>query len=146
MLEIIRRECVYLWYYFNVQLEQFFPYWVLGMLLGFAVSVFLKDKIYNIFRAIGEKKIGILGIVAASILGIASPLCMYGTIPIVASFSKGSIKDDWLAAFMMSSILLNPQLILYSAALGTTGFGRADRVLLCVWYCCQSAGTYFLSK
>ena len=28
------------------------------------------------------------------------------------------MADDWLAAFMMSSILLNPQLILYSAALG----------------------------
>lgn len=120
MFEIIRRESVYLWYYFSVQLEQLFPYWVLGMLLGSAVSVFFKDKIHNTFRAIGEKKIGILGIVAASVLGIASPLCMYGTIPIAASFSKGGIKDDWLAAFMMSSVLLNPQLILYSAALGTT--------------------------
>jgi len=30
------------------------------------------------------------------------------------------MKDDWLAAFMMSSILLNPQLIIYSAALGPT--------------------------
>ena len=62
---------------------------------------------------------GFLGIVLASILGIASPLCMYGTIPIAASFSKSGVKDEWLAAFMMSSILLNPQLIIYSAALGT---------------------------
>ena len=30
------------------------------------------------------------------------------------------MKDSWLAAFMMSSILLNPQLIVYSAALGGT--------------------------
>ena len=45
---------------------------------------------------------------------------MYGTIPIAASFSRGGMKDDWLAAFMMSSILLNPQLIIYSAALGGT--------------------------
>ncbi len=34
-------------------------------------------------------------------------------------FSRYGISDDWLAAFMMSSILLNPQLILYSMALGT---------------------------
>ena len=47
-------------------------------------------------------------------------VCMYGTIPIAASFSRGGMKDDWLAAFMMSSILLNPQLIIYSAALGGT--------------------------
>ena len=35
------------------------------------------------------------------------------TIPLAASFSKSGMRDDWLAAFMMSSILLNPQLILY---------------------------------
>jgi len=51
-------------------------------------------------------------------LGIASPLCMYGTIPIAASFAEKGMEEDWLAAFMMSSILLNPQLLFYSAALG----------------------------
>lgn len=80
----------------------------------------MKDRIHNAFRSLGEKKLGVFGIVIASILGIASPLCMYGTIPIAASFSKSGIRDDWLAAFMMSSILLNPQLIIYSAALGQT--------------------------
>lgn len=43
---------------------------------------------------------------------------MYGTIPIAASFSPKGMRDDLLAAFMMSSILLNPQLLIYSAALG----------------------------
>jgi uncharacterized membrane protein YraQ (UPF0718 family) len=43
---------------------------------------------------------------------------MYGTIPIAASFAKNGMREDWLAAFMMSSILLNPQLIFYSTALG----------------------------
>ena len=60
---------------------------------------------------------------------------MYGTIPIAASFSKSSItadgsrRDDWLAAFMMSSILLNPQLIIYSAALGMPAL--AVRIISC---------------
>lgn len=120
MWEIIQGELVYLWYYFDIQLRQIFWYWILGMALGSAVSVFLKDRIYSTFRKLGEKKLGVLGIVIGSALGIASPLCMYGTIPIAASFSKSGIKDDWLAAFMMSSILLNPQLIIYSAALGQT--------------------------
>lgn len=137
MLEIIKREGTYLWYYFSVQLEQLLPYWVLGMMLGSAVSVFLKDRIHDSFRSLGEKKLGALGIVAASVLGIASPLCMYGTIPIAASFSKSGIKDDWLAAFMMSSILLNPQLILYSAALGTTAL--AVRIVTC-FLCGVTAG------
>lgn len=118
MIDILRREAVYLWYYFSVQLEQIFQYWVLGMVLGSLVSVFLKEPIHRAFRSMGEKQLGTMGIVAASALGIASPLCMYGTIPIAASFSKSGMRDDWLAAFMMSSILLNPQLIIYSAALG----------------------------
>ena len=137
MLEIVKREGTYLWFYFSVQLEQLLPYWVLGMMLGSAVSVFLKDRIHDTFRSLGEKKLGALGIVAASVLGIASPLCMYGTIPIAASFSKSGMKDDWLAAFMMSSILLNPQLILYSAALGTTDL--AVRIVTC-FLCGVTAG------
>ena len=120
MIDIIRREWVYLWYYFTLQLSQVFPYWVLGMVLGSAISVFAKERIHGLFRSLGNKKLGALGVIPASILGIASPLCMYGTIPLAASFSRSGIRDDWLAAFMMSSILLNPQLILYSAALGTT--------------------------
>ena len=96
---------------------------------GSAVSVFAKDYIHRAFRALQGKRLGIVGVVAASALGIASPLCMYGTIPIAASFSRGGMKDDWLAAFMMSSILLNPQLILYSAALGGTVL--AVRIVSC---------------
>ena len=136
-MEVLQREFTYLWYYFSVQLEQIFWYWVLGMLIGSAVSVFLKDRIHGIFRSFGDKKLGVFGIVAASALGIASPLCMYGTIPIAASFSKSGIKDDWLAAFMMSSILLNPQLIVYSAALGSTAL--VVRILSC-FLCGITAG------
>ena len=137
MLEILHREIIYLWYYFDVQFRQIFGYWVLGMVLGSAVSVFLKDHIHNTFRRLGEKKLGVFGIIIASLLGIASPLCMYGTIPIAASFSKSGIKDDWLAAFMMSSILLNPQLIVYSAALGSTAL--VIRIVTC-FFCGILAG------
>lgn len=118
MFLVLRREFIYLWYYFSVQLEQIFPYWVLGMVLGSAISVFAKDSIHKLFRSIQGKRLGALGVIPASALGIASPLCMYGTIPIAASFSESGMEHDWLAAFMMSSILLNPQLIFYSMALG----------------------------
>lgn len=132
MLEIIQREAVYLWYYFELQLRQILPYFAVGIVLGSIISVFVKDKIHGLFRALGSKKLGFLGIIAASILGIASPLCMYGTIPLAASFSKSGIRDDWLAAFMMSSILLNPQLIIYSTALGVTALAiRIGSCFLC---------------
>jgi len=129
MFEIIYREFVYLWYYFDVQLRQIFGYWVLGIVLGSWVSVFLKDRIHNLFRSMSESRMGLFGVVPASLLGIASPLCMYGTIPLAASFSKSGMRDEWLASFMMCSILLNPQLIIYSTALGTTAL--AVRIISC---------------
>ncbi len=116
--EILRREFVYLWYYFDLQLRQIVWYWVIGILIGSCISVFLKERIHGLFRSMSCSKFGILGLIPASLLGIASPLCMYGTIPLAASVSRSGMRDDWLAAFMMTSILLNPQLILYSAALG----------------------------
>mgnify|MGYP002569577844 FL=1 len=136
-MEALRREFVYLWYYFSVQFEQIFGWWVLGMVIGSAVSVFAKDYIHRAFLSLQGKRLGILGIIAASALGIASPLCMYGTIPIAASFSRGGMKDDWLAAFMMSSILLNSQLIIYSAALGGTVL--TVRIVSC-FFCGITAG------
>ena len=120
MMHILRREAIYLWYYLSVQTEQILPYWALGILLGSFISVFGKGKIHHVFSRLGESKLGILGLLPASALGIASPLCMYGTIPLAASFSEQGMRDDYLAAFMMSSVLLNPQLIIYSVALGQT--------------------------
>ena len=137
MIEVIQRESVYLWYYFDLQLRQILPYYALGIALGSVISVFVKDHIHKLFHRMGGAKLGVLGIIPASILGIASPLCMYGTIPLAASFSRSGIREDWLAAFMMSSILLNPQLIIYSTALGTTAL--AVRIISC-FLCGIAAG------
>ena len=133
MIETIQREFVYLWYYFDLQLRQIFWYWVLGS----AISVFAKEKIHDAVKGLTDKKLGAFGVVPASILGIASPLCMYGTIPLAASFSRYGISDDWLAAFMMSSILLNPQLIIYSMALGPVAL--TVRIISC-FLCGIAAG------
>jgi uncharacterized membrane protein YraQ (UPF0718 family) len=124
VIELIKRESIYLWYYFSIQFQQIVWYWVFGIILGSVISVFGKQKIHNLLTALQSKKLGILGVIPASLIGLASPLCMYGTIPIAASFSQKGMEDDelalqpMLAAFMMGSILLNPQLLFYSAALG----------------------------
>lgn len=127
---MLRRELIYFLYYFSIQFEQIAPYWVLGILLGSVISVFGKAKINTLFTALQNRRLGILGVIPAALLGIASPLCMYGTIPLAASFSEKGMRDDWLAAFMMCSILLNPQLLIYSAALG--GKALAVRFAACL--------------
>lgn len=137
MIDILHRETIYILYYFELQFRQIFGYWILGIVLGSCISVFLKDKICHVFRSMGKTRLGMLGIIPASILGIASPLCMYGTIPLAASFSKSGIRDEWLASFMMCSILLNPQLIIYSTALGIKAL--MVRILSC-FLCGITAG------
>lgn len=127
--ETLHREFVYIWYYFDVQLRQIAGYWVWGMIIGSAISVFAKDRIHGLLAGLKDRRLGALGIIPACLLGIASPLCMYGTIPLAASFSRQGMRDDWLAAFMMASILLNPQLILYSTALGPEAL--AVRIVSC---------------
>lgn len=136
-LRAIQREFIYIWYYFDIQFRQIFWYWVLGMATGSFISVFAKDRIHKLFTEMKDKKLGLLGIIPACIFGMASPLCMYGTIPIAASFRKQGMREDWLAAFMMASILLNPQLIIYSAALGNNVL--AVRIISC-FVCGAAAG------
>ena len=153
MLDIFRREAVYLFYYFDLQLRQIAAYWVLGIIVGSCVSVFAKGWIHAAAEGLGKKLPGCLGLVFASALGVASPLCMYGTIPICAAFSKKGIKDDFLAAFMMSSVLLNPQLIVYSSALGPAllaarilsafACGIAAGLLVKAFFCKEGSPRYF---
>lgn len=100
------------------QIAFILPYWILGILIGSAVSVFGKERLHALLVSMQGKQGGMTGLMLASALGVASPLCMYGTIPIAASFAQKGVREDWLAAFMMSSVLINPQLLAYTAALG----------------------------
>ena len=119
-MKLLFDELTGVWYYFDIQLRQIALYWALGILIGSAVSVFARDSLHSLLARLRDSEAGILALIPAALIGIASPLCMYGTVPIAASFSKKGVSDDALAAFMMSSVLLNPQLLIYSAALGRT--------------------------
>jgi len=129
MIDIVTREWIYFWYYFSIQFDQIVVYWAVGTVIGSVISVFGKDRISRMFQIVRRNERGASGLVPACCIGIASPLCMFGTIPISASFSQLGVKDDLLAAFMMGSILLNPQLIIYSAALGPAAL--TVRILSC---------------
>ena len=142
LFSVLHREFVYLSYYFELQLRQIFCYWIFGMAIGSFISVFAKERIHRLFAGMKEKKWGVSGIIPACLLGIASPLCMYGTIPIAASFHREGMREDWLASFMMASILLNPQLIIYSAALGRTAL--TVRIVTCFLCGCAAGLLVFL--
>lgn len=111
------------------QALQMLPYWVAGLFIGSAIAVFGKEKLHRMLHS-GPGSRG--GLVAAAAIGVLSPLCMYGTIPIAAALAHKGARQDTLAAFMMSSVLINPQLLAYTAALGhSVLLARAAACLLC---------------
>lgn len=111
----MEKELIYFCRHFWMVFKDIAPFWAAGIVAGSFVSVFAKEKLNVLFTKISRGRFSIL---AASAIGVASPLCMYGTVPLAASFSEKGLDDGVLAAFMMSSVLLNPQLMVYTAALG----------------------------
>jgi len=109
------------------------PYWVTGLLLGSLVSVYLSVRIAEKVMALGAGRLsGFLSICFASVLGVVSPLCMYGTIPVIAAFGRKGVPQHILATFMISSVLLNPNLFLLGFVLGThIALARLGLALLC---------------
>ncbi|UQZ88459.1 permease [Deltaproteobacteria bacterium Smac51] len=118
MIENLRLEFIHFWPHFTAVLREIGFYWLIGIGLGSAISVFGKSRITGLMTRLEQRRMGLWGLVPASLIGLLSPLCMYGTIPVAASFAQKGVREDWLAAFMMSSVLLNPQLLIYTAALG----------------------------
>lgn len=104
--------------FFNFQLKAFFPYWIAGLIAGSFISVFGTAKIGEAAAGLDTKKFSIVRIIFASLLGAISPLCMYGTVPLVAALGRKGVAEYLIAAFMVSSILINPNLFIFSFALG----------------------------
>lgn len=100
------------------QFLQILPYWLLGAVAGALVTVFAKDRISGALKMLEGEKNTLPKLALAALLGIASPLCMYGTIPLIYSFGRKGVPQHLLAAFMVSSILLNPNLFFFSLVLG----------------------------
>jgi len=111
-----------------VQFEQIAPYWAIGIVSGSLINVYLSDKIVDKISAFKNRKFSFTALCLFAALGIASPLCMYGTIPLIASLGKKNVPEYLLASFMICSILLNPNLLIMSFALG----GNVAILRLCV--------------
>lgn len=112
------------------QFELIFAYWILGVIAGSLLSVFATVKIAKAALVLKGRKLKWLSIPFAALLGAASPICMYGTIPLIASLGRKEVPQYVLAAFMVSSILINPNLFIFSFVLGAPT--ALVRLLVCI--------------
>jgi uncharacterized membrane protein YraQ (UPF0718 family) len=84
------------------------PYVILGVLVGEALK--LTSWTRFIYRFVSKSPF--VSIMLAAIFGVVSPLCTYGTIPVVIQLFNGGIHIAPLATFLATSSLMNPQLFI----------------------------------
>lgn len=111
-------DLLLLFYGIATLLIQIMPWWLAGLLAGSLISVYLSDRIVRSVISLRQNRFGLTALIAAALLGIASPLCLFGTIPLIAALGRKGVPQDILVAFMISSILLNPNLLIVSFVLG----------------------------
>jgi uncharacterized membrane protein YraQ (UPF0718 family) len=89
-------------------LLEFLPYILAGILL----AEILKYTQWTKYVQKGVTRSPIASIIIASMIGIISPLCTYGTIPIVIDLYKNKVPLAPLLTFLSASSLMNPQLFI----------------------------------
>ena len=97
-MEILRREFIYIWYYFDVQLRQIFWYWVLGILLSALFQRYVpQDLMTDLFG--GNEAFGVL---MAATIGVPLYACGGGTIPLLQSWLLDGMSMGSAGAFMIT--------------------------------------------
>lgn len=106
---------------------QLAPYVLVGSLLG----EFLKFTSWTklIYNWVSRREI--ISIITATILGILSPLCTYGTVPVLITLYNAGISIAPLISFLAASSMMNPQLFIMTC--GGLGVEIALIQLLCVF-------------
>ena len=82
---------------------------------GIMVGELLKCTSWTKLVYKGVSKSPVVSVISASVIGIISPLCTYGTIPVVIELYKSKVHIAPLIAFLAASSLMNPQLFIMTA-------------------------------
>jgi uncharacterized membrane protein YraQ (UPF0718 family) len=84
------------------------PYVLLGVVVGETLKLTSWTRV--IYQFISRSPI--LSVILAAVLGAVSPLCTYGTIPVVIQLFNAGVHISPLATFLATSSLMNPQLFI----------------------------------
>ena len=89
-------------------LLELWPYILVGVLIGEVIKYTSWTKL--LYKVISRSPLQ--SVFFAVILGMISPLCTYGTVPIVLQVFRSGIHLSPLVAFLSASTLMNPQLFI----------------------------------
>jgi uncharacterized membrane protein YraQ (UPF0718 family) len=94
-----------------ITLLDLLPYLVGGIMVGELLKFTSWTKL--VYKWVSKSPV--VSVLSASIIGIISPLCTYGTIPVVIELYKSKVHIAPLFAFLAASSLMNPQLFIMTA-------------------------------
>ena len=98
MMEWLRREAIYFWYYLDIQIRQIAPYWALGILLTALYQIHIpSDFVSGLFG----KNEG-FGVLMAATIGVPLYMCGGGTIPLLQQWLVDGMSMGSAAAFMIT--------------------------------------------
>ncbi|MBN1700115.1 MAG: permease [Spirochaetales bacterium] len=84
------------------------PYLIGGVIIGELIKLTDWEKAIRLIFTSSP----VLSIIVATIIGILSPLCTYGTVPIVVQLLSSGVPPAPLVTFLSVSSLMNPQLFI----------------------------------
>ena len=89
-------------------LVQLTPYLVLGVIAG---ELLRYTRISRLLERVCSRS-PLVASVLAAVLGVVSPLCTYGTVPVVLQLYRAGVPLAPLVTFLSASSLMNPQLFI----------------------------------
>jgi uncharacterized membrane protein YraQ (UPF0718 family) len=92
----------------SAEFWQLMPYVVLGVLASEGLRY---TPVARLLER-GCRRHPLVAIPGAAVLGMVSPLCTYGTVPVVLQLVRAGVPIAPLATFLSASSLMNPQLLL----------------------------------
>ena len=101
------------------------PYLAVGILAGEFLKFTSWTKI--IYKRVNASPIA--AVFSAAIIGMISPLCTFGTVPVVSQLYKSGVRIAPLVTFLAASSLMNPQLFVMTVG-GISDFGLEMALVL----------------
>ena len=97
MMEIIREQLIYFWYYFDIQIRQIFIYWIIGIVITVLFQMYVpQDAFVSLFSNRG------FGVLMARTVGVPVYVCGGGTIPLLQEWLHRGMSMGAGTAFMVT--------------------------------------------
>jgi len=100
------------------QLRLICPYWIAGLAAGAYLSLHRESIMRVAGSAVLRTSSPLLRFSLASLAGAVSPVTLFGIIPVLAALGQDTLGAGVVASFVITSVIINPNVFIYSFALG----------------------------